>query len=60
MCDVDDVREVEEVGVVAELEARAVRVVDVEDRGQDLHVAFAEDACGADGAGEEGRGAVCG
>jgi hypothetical protein len=51
VCDVQDVGEVEEVGVFAELETGAVCVVDVEYWREDLDVAFAEDAGGAEGAG---------
>lgn len=58
MGDVYDVGEVKEVGVVTKLETSAVRVMHIEDRGQDLHVAFAKDAGGADGAGQECGGAV--
>lgn len=49
--DVYDVGEVKEVGVVTKLETSAVRVMHIEDRGQDLHVAFAKDAGGPEGAG---------
>jgi hypothetical protein len=49
VCDVADVGEVEEVGIFAELEPGLVGVVDVEDWGEDLDVAFAKYTGGADG-----------
>lgn len=63
MRDVLDVGEVEEVLVGAELETGLVGAVDVDQVREDLHVGWAEDACGADGEGEEvwgGGGTVCG
>jgi len=48
---VPDVGEVEEVVIVAELEAGFVGSVGGERAGDHLHVAFAEDGGGADGAG---------
>jgi hypothetical protein len=63
VCDVADVGEVEEVLVGAELEIGLGGQGNFGHAGEGLGVAFAEDACGADGAGEEFReswGAVCG
>lgn len=57
------VRRVEQVAVVAELEAPLAAARGLQDVGQELDVAFAVDGGGADGAGEEaggGGGAVCG
>jgi hypothetical protein len=51
VCDVLDVGEVEEVVVVAELEAGFVGCVGGEGPRDQLHVTFAEDGGGADGAG---------
>lgn len=51
VCDVAHIGEVEEVVVVAELETRFVGCVSRQCAGDDLHVAFAEDGGGADGAG---------
>lgn len=51
--DVADVREVEEVGVVAHLDVGLAVAVGSQETGQSLHVAFAEDACWADGGCEE-------
>lgn len=62
MCDVAHVGEVEEVLVVAELEAGLVLRVSGQTAGDRLHVAFAKDGGGADGTGQEGgefSGAVC-
>lgn len=58
---VANVREVEEVRVVADLEVGLVGVVQVQHIGQQLNVALAKDTCRADGGGEEvgGAGAVC-
>lgn len=53
MGDVADVGEVEDVGVVAELDVRLVVVVGAEEAGQRLDVALAEDARGAEGGGEQ-------
>lgn len=50
---VADIGEVEEVRVLTELEARLVGVVDVQDGRENLHIAFAKDAGGADGGCEE-------
>ena len=55
MCDIFDVGEVEQVVVVAQLEARAGSVVDIDDRGQQLSVTGAEDCGRTDGDGEEFR-----
>ena len=63
MCvgDVANVGEIEEVGVVAELESVFASDIGVVDIGHVLRIAFAEDACGAEGEGEEfGGGAVGG
>lgn len=51
MGDVADVGEVEDVGVVAELDVRLVVVVGAEEAGEGLDVALAEDARGAEGGG---------
>lgn len=53
MGDVADVGEVEDVGVVAELDVRLVVVVGAQEAGERLDVALAEDARGAEGGGEE-------
>lgn len=53
MRDVADVGEVEDVEVVADLDLVLLVVVDVDEAGEGLAVAFAEDARGPDGAGEE-------
>jgi hypothetical protein len=61
--DVAHVGEVEEVVVVAELEAGFVGCVRGEGARDELYVAFAEYSCWADGTGQEGwgdGGAVCG
>ena len=52
--DVTDVGEVEEVVVVAELEFRLTFGIGAQHAGDHLHVAFAEDASGAEGDGEHG------
>lgn len=51
--DVADVGEVEDVGVVADLDVGFAVAVGAQEAGQGLHVAFAEDACWADGGCEE-------
>lgn len=51
--DVADVGEVEDVCVVAELDVGLAVLVGSEEAGEGLDVALAEDACGADGGGEE-------
>ena len=50
---VANVREVEEVVVVADLESRAGGVEDLEHGGDELDVALAEDAGGSEGDGKE-------
>lgn len=57
--DVADVCEVEEVGVVAELDVGFVGLVGFYEAVEGLDVAFAEDAGGTEGRGEEFGGAVC-
>lgn len=53
MGDVADVGEVEDVCVVSELDVGLAVLVGSEEAGESLDVALAEDACGADGGGEE-------
>lgn len=53
MGDVADVGEVEDVCVVAELDVGLAVLVGSEEAGESLGIAFAEDACGANGGGEE-------
>ncbi len=56
--DVADVGEVEDVGVVAELDVGLAGAVGAQEAGEGLGVAFAEDAGGAEGRGDEVGGGL--